>query len=110
MTPRHLAIPILAAAFLLGCSNNTQQQRDAAQAAADGYCNCATKIAAEDPATLSARTELCKQEETAWKTAWEGLPDRANGDDDALAISNYQSGCYTILHDAWGAARTAASD
>jgi hypothetical protein len=110
VTFQDLSIPAIAATILLGCSNNTDEQRAAAQAAADAYCDCAAETAARDPAELATQLELCKPEEAKWHAAWEGLPDRANGDDTALAISNYQAGCYGLVHDAWGNARISLPD
>lgn len=90
----------------LACNGNTQEQRDVASKAADEYCECTLELSKLPPEELAAKpmAGLCASQQDAWNAAWEGLPDRAAGDDKAMAISEYYGKCFSLMSDSYMAA------
>ncbi len=110
-TLRFALAALLLPVALGGCNPNTQEQRDAAKAAADSYCDCAEALLKTPVDELGKMRgdQLCRAESDAYNAAWEALPARADGDDEAAAISSYLYDCHKILRDAHGIAWRAAN-
>jgi hypothetical protein len=100
---RVLAGALLPLLLALGCKG-TGAQKDAAKAAADGYCDC-VKTTLKRPAKelASASGPLCEAESKAFDVAWDAVTGRGD-DKEAQAIWDLNYGCVRMLREGRAAA------
>ncbi len=95
LNPRSKAAVLVFVVAALGVASGCSKANlDGSNAAANAYCDCA-KSALKLP--KPQREVACKAESAAWDKAWKAGPGGDNPK--ALAIFDYQHGCYKILHD-----------
>lgn len=88
---------LLAITVLAACGkSNPPELNEAAQKAADAYCNCVKQALSRPRDKLAG---ACEAEKKAYDAAWEALPVRAQ-DPKAEPIFKYQHECYRMLSDA----------